>query len=457
MKFLYLSLIALLLFSLNSQAQFKQLINKAKEKAIEAVTGESTQTDSRKQPVVKTTDTKTVSASPSGNAEGQDKENAPGNDQTASAPAEIVFPHTGETVKATHAYIAPVIDGDIEKIVATPAGQYGLSLARQKGFTGSDVEVFKRLLDPENQELTEEISEEVSDKFPRAGQDGSSGKPEAGKANPAWGGISAPSLYFEYMVGRFELWMTNRYIKTTMTHDHATMAQAFGVNLVTITDLAKKVSYSIGALLGVNFTTVKRLDTGTAARGYGANRVVPLIKEQYLGIRGVKTEPGQGGKFGDYNTSSEKLIIPVQPYIDKDTHVKENSLLALHDILSNRDDAAANDGKGHYDPSYQIIYEYYFTHDFDQYLPEGIKEMVSATMATKGMCVGAAIEDEHGNRAVFRITDVTTNQDVDRGQFEVPSDYPVMTQEELNKAIRKKMGGQLLRGMIRNQGNSNQD
>jgi len=134
--------------------------------------------------------------------------------------------------------------------------------------------------------------------------------------------------------------------------------------------------------------------------------------------------------------------------VDPETHALSNSLLGLHDILADREDAVANDGQGQYNPSYRIIYEYYFTHDFDKYLPENLKNIETAAMREKGMCVGAAIEDENGNRAIYRITDVSTDQPIDKGQFQIPADYPVMTQDELKKAIRKKIGAGIFKGML---------
>jgi|GEM_PF-3214156 len=458
-KFLFLAFAALL-FCCSAQAQFKKLINKAKEKAVEAVIGTPTGDTASSAPEASPASEEapaTAETNASSPAAAPDVKHSEASNAPPPPPPSIAFPKTGVTVKATHAVIAPVIDGDVQKIVATAPGQYGISLAKQKGLTGTDVAIFKQLLDPANFQILNEIDSMVALKFPDPddADDADETSPGSmGNTNPAWGGISAPSLYFDIMVGRFDIWMTDHYIKTTMKHDHFTMADAFGVNAVGITDIDKRMVYSIGSVLGVNFTSVKALDTTLMSKDYGASMVIPLIKKQYMGIKGVKEEPGAGGKFGEYNTVSEKIIIPVQPYVDPDSHYKSNSLLQLHDILANKEDAAANDGKGHYDPSYKIIYEYYFTHDFDKYLPAKLKTMETAAMQQKGMCVGAAIEDENGNRAIYRIIDVTTDQDIDKGAFQVPDDYPVMTNDELKKAIRKKMGANLLKGLVQPSGNS---
>lgn len=442
-----------LLFSLSSQAQFRKLIDKAKEKAVEVVLGtapaDTASTVTGTAPAEASTEPQASTAEASTEPPASAEADASG----PPPPTTIDFPTTGVTVRATHAVIAPVIDGDVARIVATPAGQYGISVAKEKGLRGTDVEIFKQLLDLKNARIMEEVDSMVELKFPEPeDRDEASSSPLQGNNNPAWGGISAPSLYFAVMVGSFDLVMTNHFIKTTLKHDHFTMAQAFGVNVVSISDLDKRMVYNIGSVLGVNYTSVKPFDTSSRSKSYSASMVLPLIKKQYLGIKGLIVLPGAGGKFGEYNTTSEKLIIPVQPYTDPESHTVSNSLLALHDILSHRDDAAANDGKGHYDPSFKVIYEYYYTHDFDKYLPSRLRDLETAEMERKGMCVGAAIEDENGNRAIYRITDVSTDNQVDQGQFQIPADYPVMSDDELRKAIRKKLGVDMLKGLIKPSG-----
>lgn len=438
------SIVFTLLFfcTLSSQAQFKKLIHKAKEKIEHALTKEdSSQTQQNKTPTEKPAET------PKAAEEKQENEahNPP-------PPKPIDFPHTGHTVKAMHAVFKPVIDGDLKKILDTPQGQYAITLARKKGFTGNDKEILRQMLDLKNYEKMQEIDQEVEKKFGK----GRAKKPSSDASNkmnnPAWNGFSAPSLYFDVMIGRFDIWMTDHYIKTASKHDHTTMADAFGVNVVSITDVEHQKNYSVASVLGVQYSKVRSLDSlrSKNEKGlYGAAMILPIVKQRFLGVKGVKVKPGTSGMFGKYHTVSEKLVIPVQPVKDPTTGKPDNNLLAFHDILSDRDDALANDGKGNWDPSFKIIYEYYFTHDFDKYLPEGIKNMESTEVMSKGLCVGAAIKDENGNSAVFRITDVQTDQDIDSGQFQVPKDYPVMTDKELHKAIRKKMLNGAKRSMIK--------
>ena len=429
--------IALLLISFHADAQFKKLLNKAKEKAIEAVTGEDN--SSRPTGEQPATDSP-VQESPDDNAQPaaihkQD------NTQPAEQHQQITFPITGDTVTAMHAVFAPVIDGDIKRITDTPEGKYYITVARQKGLKGSDTDIFRQLMKPENAALAEDISEEVKKEYP---QNKNKKENVSSNFNPANGGFSTPSLYFEYMVGEFDMWMTNHYVKWATRNDHATMAQAFGVNVVAITDLQKRMAYSISSILGINYTMVKSLDT--LDRPYGPLAVMPLFKDQYQGIEGIKIEEGTPEKFGEYNCSVVKIIIPVRPYMDRQTHKLNNSLLYLHDILSNRDDMAANNGKGNWDPSYRIIYKGYFSHDIEKYLPEKIREMVQHLKWKKGLGVGAAITDEKGNSADFRLIDITTDNKIDKGAFQIPDGYPVMTQEELNEAIKKQFS---LKNMLR--------
>lgn len=445
----------MLLFSFSGQAQFKKLINKAKEKALESVIGvestDSSSPSSTTPPDAADEPTEAQEAGDDSQASSRDPGQATA---TPQKPPEIVFPVTGVEVKATHAVIGPVIDGDVRKITATPQGQYGVSVAREKGLKGTDEAVFKQLLAPANYALLEVVDSLVKAKFPGGGQDAGEQAPGMAHegANPAWGGISAPSLFFAVMMGDFDIWLTDHYIKSAMRHDRTTMADAFGVTGVTITDIDKRMRYVMGSVLGVNFTKVTALDTVEGRGDFSASVVLPLVKQAYLGVQGVTIVPGEGGQFGPYHTVSEKLVIPVQPVVEPGDKYKSNALLFLHDILSNRQDAQANDGRGNYDPSYKVIYEYYYSHDFDKYIPSGLRQIETAAMKQRGMCVGAAIEDERGNRAVFRISDVTADQHVDKGQFQVPADYPVMTDEELQQAIRKKMGAGLLKGLMQSAG-----
>jgi hypothetical protein len=217
-----------------------------------------------------------------------------------------------------------------------------------------------------------------------------------------------------------------------MKHDHVTFADAFGANAAGILDLDKHLIYAMVSVLGVNYTRVD-----TVHNIYGT---LAMIREDYLGIPGIKIEPGTAGKFGDYNTVSERITIPVLPYIEKESGRKSDGLLRMHDILSNRQDAPGEDGQMHYNPGYKLVFEYYFTHDLDKYLPKSLTALQTGALGTEGQCVGAALKDENGNSAVWRLIDVQTNQDIDEGEFQVPADYPVMTKEQRRAAIRAKMG-----------------
>ncbi|HTI90403.1 MAG TPA: hypothetical protein VL727_07430 [Puia sp.] len=430
-----LSLLAILLFLCQAtNAQFGKLINKAKEKALEKVTGKKPDTTAAGPKAVDTT------GSFNGGAPASDGSQSPDGDASSPSgkatnkytpPAPIQFPHTGVTVKAIHATMASVIDGDIDRIASTPQGKFFFDQARQKGLKGSDVEIFRQAMNQKNAALMEEIEEAVKEKFPTADDDASAARASK-MGNPAWGGVSAPSLYFEFMVGSFDTWITSRYVKTTLKHDHVTMADVFGANVTSIMDLDKHLIYAMASVLGVNYTKVDTI--------HNIYRTLSMVKEEYLGIPGIKIEPGKAGKFGDYNTVSERITIPVQPYIEKESGKKSDGLLKMHDILSNRNDGPGEDGQMHYSPGYKLVFEYYFTHDLDKYLPESVKRIQTGVLGSEGQCIGAALKDENGNSAVWRLIDVQTNQDIDEGEFQVPADYPVMTKEQRRQAIRARMG-----------------
>jgi hypothetical protein len=235
------------------------------------------------------------------------------------------------------------------------------------------------------------------------------------------------------MAGSFDTWITDRYVKTAMKHDHFTMADAFGVNAVSILDLDQHRVYGIGSVLGVNFTKVDTV--------HSIYSTLSVMKQEYLSVPGIHIEKGKAGRFGDYNTVSERVIVPVRPYIEKESGRSSNGLLRMHDILANREDSYTEAGQEHYDPAYQLVFEYYFTHDLDKYLPKGVKALQTGALGSEGQCIGAELKDENGNSAVWRLIDVQTAQDIDEGEFQVPADYPVMTRDQLHQAIRAKMSG----------------
>lgn len=423
----------LFFISVSSHAQFKSLLKKAEQKAVEKVLGvnaDSSSAPAQTSPAaVPAPDEPETTATQAGSVETA----SDATPETASLPKPVVFPATGDSVQALYGVFGPVVDADVAKIAATPQGQYAFQLARQKGLKGTDVEVFQQMMDLTHQQVMEDISQEVEAKFPE-GKSSANGTLE--HSNPAWGGVSAPSVYFEFMVGSFDVWMNSRYVKASLRHDHATMADAFGVNAIGITDLADKISYAIGSVLGVNFTLVHPLDSGRMGDLY---RTYGLVKKEYLGIPGIEIQPGTTGQYGNYHTVSEKITVPVAPYIDPETGKKSDALLALHDILSGKHDATGSDVP-HYSPGYKIIYEYYFTHDLDHYLPPQVRTAGATGLSgAEGICIGAKIEDENGNSVNYRLTHVELST-VDKGEFQVPADYPVMTQVQLNEAIKKKFG-----------------
>lgn len=445
-----LLLVALVLVSFQSEAQFRNLLKKVEHKALENVLGDtpSPQTQSENsQPEQKPEN------------QNQDKETSANQSQEnqIKPPPPIDFPVTGETVQATHCVYQWVIDTAkiVNAISNTPQGKYAFDLARQKGLKGNDMDIFQQLLDPKNQDLMKEINTQVEAKFPQARTaEGYSRKkwdnnewsgegtipannPDPGN-NPAWGGVSMPSLYFSIWGGDCSIWITDRYIKTVMESDHPTIFALYGLQAAGILDLEKNISYAIGSVFGIKFTTVQKLDTTNKENSWmNILHTIGLAKNVWP-VPGITFEPGKGGKYGPYNTFSEKMIIPVRPFTDQQTGRPSDALLQLHDILSGRNDADPSH-KPHYNSSYKIIYEYYFTPDLNKEFPAGIEEKLQqGVTGFKGFCVGARIEDEKGNSADYRLTNIQVDQKIDKGQFQIPADYPVMTQAQLNEAVKKQ-------------------
>ncbi len=431
MRKLLLLLIPLFLLSFQSNAQFKKLIKHAKEKAIEAVLGEDNDSSQSEYPESATDSSeKGQSIEPAQqNATQQNTEKEDANKMPPTEePKPIDFPKTGVMVTGIHGVFAPVLDGAAKKMAATPEGKYAFERARKKGLKGTNTEILNQLMETKNQKIAQEISEEVEARFPNE-------KPERQNTmtgnNPAWGGVSDPSLYFYAMVGSFDVWITPHHLKFVMNHNHPTMADAFGVNAASITNFLTHKIYSIGSVLGVKFAKVMDLDS-VAHNMYGT---YGLIKDEYMGIPGIKIASGEAGKFGKYNTISEKIVIPVRPFVDPHTGRKSDDLLYLHDVLSGKQDLTSHP---HYDPSYTLTYEFFFTHDLDAYLSSLVKSNLNpGILGKEGICIGAKIMDENGNSANYRLINIQKDVKLDKGEFEVPEDYPVMTDEELKEAIKK--------------------
>lgn len=452
-----LLLIPLFLFSFNSQAQFKKLLKKEEHKAIRNILGDtaseaasSGNTPSESQNQAKPQQTDPVNHQ-------HDEEVS----QTPPKSKPIDFPVAGEEVSAMHGIYEWIVDtaAIANKIAETDQGKYAFDLAREKGLKGTNEQIFQQMLEPENQEIMEEIDTAVEKKFPQkktpkgyrtkewqnSAWGGEATLPAGTPTpddNPAWGGISVPSLYFSTWGGDFSTWITDRYIKSELRSMHdgrPTIMGTYGLQAAEIIDLEKGMTYSIGSVFGVKFTKVGSLDKGESDSATFLLLHTIGIAQKFWPVPGIKTEPGPSGMFGPYHTVSERLIIPVRPFTDPNTGKVSNALLVYHDALSGRDDAGPDPNHNHYDPSYKIIYQYYFTHDLDKELPSGFFERYKAAgFKTQGFCIGTKIEDEKGNAADYRLTHVQSGSSVDKGQFQIPEDYPVMTQAQINAAVKKQ-------------------
>lgn len=476
MRTLLLLLIPLFLIPLHSNAQFKKLLKKAEHKALEKVMGNDDSDSDSAPPTAQPENTQTGTPSPSTAASNeQDKDEA---SKTAPKPKPIDFPVTGETVQSAHGTYEWIIDtaAIANKIAQTEQGKYAFELAREKGLKGTDEEIFQQMMKPQNQEIVEEIDAEVESKFPgkktpegfqqKEWQNSAwggqaaipSGNPDPTN-NPAWGGVSMPSLYFSTWGGDFDTWITNSYIKSELRTTHEgrpTIMGIYGLQAAEIMDIKNNIAYSIGSVLGVKFTTVSHFDSQNDSAQFRILHTMGAAQKSWP-VPGIKTAPGTSGKFGPYHTVSEKLIIPVRPFTDPATGKESDALLVYHDALSGKQDARPGTHQDHYDPAYQIIYTYYFTHDLDGELPQGfLKQYQAAGLGNKGFCIGTKISDEQGNSADYRLTDFHSDVPIDKGQFQVPKDYPVMTQQQLNDAVKKQFSlKNIFKRAMRNGGSEN--
>lgn len=474
-RFLLL-IIAFVFFSFGAQAQFHKLLKKAEHAALQKVLGQDSATSG--EPSVSTQEQQ-----PGANETDQEQSNTNREDspQQLPPPQPIDFPKTGETTEGTHCTYQWILDTAkiVQAISATEQGKYAFSLARQKGLNGTDEQLFQQLLKPENSKVMEDIEQEVEAKFPdktapagyekKQWSNGSwegegmipATNPDPGN-NPAWGGVSIPSLYFSTWGGNASIWLTDRYIKDELMNnngDMPTILALYGTQATEILDLEKMITYSIGSVLGVKFTTIQPMDgSDNDSSGFRILHTIGVAKS-FWPVPGIKYEQGKAGKFGPYHTVSEKLVIPVQPFTDPATGKRSDALLIFHDVLSGRHDSGPEPDHHHYDPSYKIIYEYYFTHDIDKDLPAGLLARYNDLgLGDKGFCIGVKIEDEDGNSADYRLTSIEPGQKIDKGQFQVPSDYPVMTQAQLQEAIKKQFSlKNIFKRSLQNSGSNGKD
>jgi len=401
---------------------FKKLKEKVADK-IEQTTG--IPMSSQKNQTQIDQDTSGLDAEKSGdmNENGQQELNDH-QDEPEPGSTPIEFPTTGILEHTVYAVLEPVIEGDIKKLAATEPGQYAVKLAREKGLEGSDEAILIQLMDIKNAALAEEIKDKVRAQFPGGNKNIS----ESGmQANPAWGGLSLPSLSLQAFMGKMDIWFGHEQVKFTIQKGSSALQEAFDLQTASIVDLEHQKAYSICKAFGLQYTMVDPFTN------FMSSMLSKELLESQMHMPHVKLERGPSLLFGKYQVSSIRITLPVTG----------DSMMYIHCLLNNRWEEYQSGGKN-FNPNYQLVWEVYFTNDLDPILPDKVKLLNQANalgnLGIKGQFVGFSLQDEEKNAAVYWLNVLNKDLQLDRGQFQIPPDYPVKTQEEVDKMMRQKFG-----------------
>lgn len=327
----------------------------------------------------------------------------------------IEFPKTGKFDLASKLTYAV----DYDFFLQHQLGKKAISIARNKGLTGTDKEVFdKARIDTIlvkkiwNELMLTNLppdAQEIEQKFQTAG-------------------------VFEAMVlASTSVLITDKYIKSTINGIGASKQKplflvGFQIDGFGLVDLKNNTSKNVGTLMGVPYTMIDP--------DFNVNSIFSMAKlgEEYIKKEGAKSEVILNKKAFGYNCNIARVIAPVKP-VKKGTNSTDDSSLWFHCLLNNNFDDLLNKN---YNPKYQIVVELYFTHDLDNILPKSLTSQKNK-LNVDGFFVGAIVRDEAGHGVTYNLQDIKPFQKVDSGEFQIPPGYPTMTQDELTAKVLEKM------------------
>ncbi len=336
-----------------------------------------------------------------------------GNEGIPAQPA-IVFPVTGKSISAALLEYGMDVENDVKKFAKTPDGKKAVQIARSKGMTGTDEEILLNLY--KNPLMMQEIygNNEESDSDDDA---------SAQSATPS------PALLMSIYLGSPVYTFTSDYIRADMTGNP--MANMFGASPVTIIDLKGKVSYSVINLMGLSAAIKSPVNHSTNEIGF---------TDYFLKITNANdaSVTKKTGKFGEYQCAIHSIEVPVKEGKDADGK-PDHSLYKMHALLSGDPQAMLTDDKSiKYSPAYKLFIEACFTNDLDAKLPAQIDWNMERAQKNPGLMVAYILRDENGNEAIYKLKNVTLNQPVDEGQFQIPQGYDIVTQEEFDQKLKSK-------------------
>jgi len=401
------------LFYFQAHSQFKGLLNKVKDKVANKVTG---------QPKQKDTSVQTSQDAPATdpNIQGTAVNTTDETTHKNNSPQPPPFIKTGKTVAATTAFFGIDTEDAWKKLLQAPVVQDYISRLRRKGVTGTDKEVLTRGM--QHSEDYTDIQAELQAKY---GDQVETFKP-------------SPSLIFAALLNTYKYVMTPNYIRAelgsidTLNGQGGDLAggliNALAPGAVTIIDIKAKKMYAVANYLGVLPAAIQE-DISGFQDVFG----LAAYFKKYMQQPGIKINPVGHKTFHGYNATAVNLEIPVKPTVDENGKPSDG-LLFLHTLLSNSSLDLA--GK-HYDPSYKLYLETYYSHDLDASIPATITADKNV-LHVDGFYIGSVLKDEKGNQVVYAIQKIDPRTQIDEGMFLIPPGYEKMTDAQFRQKVDEK-------------------
>lgn len=402
------------LFYVQAHSQLKGLLNKVKDKVANKATGRPNQKDSSAQASQDptTADANTSDAvSSSASNEGPQKTNSPQPPQ---------FPKTGKMLTATTATFGIDTDEAWSAMLKAPIVQDYISRLRQKGLTGTDKEVFTRAM-----QHSEDYGDIQADLQAKYGNMETTFKP-------------SPSLMFAALLNTYQYVMTADHIRAELGKTDTLngqpgdlaggLANALAPGAVTIIDIKTKKMYAVANFLNVLPAAIEE-DISSFQDVFG----LAAYFKKYMRQPDIKIQPMGHKIFHGYKANAVNLEIPVTPVVDEDGKPSDG-LLFLHTLLSTGTMDFMNK---HYDPSYKLYLETYYSHDLDGKIPATITADKNV-LHVDGFYIGSVLKDEKGNQVVYSIQKIDPNTQIDAGMFLLPTGYEKMTEAQFRQKIDEK-------------------
>ncbi|AWG22492.1 hypothetical protein FFWV33_13625 [Flavobacterium faecale] len=329
--------------------------------------------------------------------------------------APITFPKTGKFdlgSKLTYAV-------DYDFFLQHSLGQKAIAIARKNGFTGTNKEVFNNAR-TDSTTVTKIWTELMKGPLPA-------------DALEIQKKFQIAATFEAMALASTSVLITNDFVKSTIkgigsSKQKPIFLVGFQIDGFSLVDLQQNAAKTVGTIMGVNYTLIEK------DFNVGSLFAMAKLAEKNIEKKGATSEVILNQKAFGYNCNVARIIIPVQPEQERKNHV-DNSSLWFHCLLNVNFDDLVNTN---YDPKYKIIMELYYTHDLDNVLPKALTTQKNKLNAG-GYFVGAILKDEAGNGVTYKMENFKALQKIDKGEFQIPAGYPIMTQEELNVKILEAM------------------